>query len=444
MYKQYLSLLLLFFLWQIESSAQFVASDTLVLQTKISINHTNATLYEILNEIEENYGINFSYANNLISLDATRSISFKEQTLEKVLNEIFKRSTITYKVIGKRVVLIKEDLISNLVTSVSRVVPIDTNSFGILSKNRDVKEIKNVGAGERTTGSANSIKGSGRSVKKSSKEESGGILKFWRYKFKRTRDSTITLDSLSQINDNSSGKRFYFSKMNKEDKYSLAISFMAGPSCTKLYSDNQEGKAIISERGQESHLTGTNSEIILNYHITPSLSIGQGLGLLKMGEKGSLCFKDTDSRRGYMSRDSGYYYDVYNYSNKFSYLTLPLVAAYNYYWKKFFTGFQAGLKPCILLSKGKDLEYYNYDYYFNYENSSSWRQKDMLAPQKIAYREFNLAYSFQAEIGYRLKNISIATGFGYNRFLFSTYKNSAPLKEKRSLPGISLGLRYHF
>jgi hypothetical protein len=445
MYKQYFTLLLLFLFLQIKSSAQFVASDTLVLQTKISIYHTKATLYDILNEIEEKYGINFSYANNLISLDATRSINFKEQTLEKVLDEIFKRSTITYKVIGKRVVLIKEDLTNNLVTSAAPIVPVDTNSFRITGKNSNAKEIKNVRAGEQNTEIKNNIGGFMETGKKTSKQEFSAVLKFHKYKFRRTRDSTVTWDSLLLINKKSGiKKQFYSPVMSKGDRYSLAINFMAGPSLRKLYSDNPEGKDIINQRGQETHLTGMNAEVILSYHFSSSFSIGQGVGLLKMGEEGSLCFKDADSRRRNICRDSGYYYDVYNYSNKFSYLTLPIVAGYNFYWKKFFTRFQAGLKPCVLLSKGKELEYYNYAYYFNYGNSSSWRQKDMTAPEKIAYREFNLAWAFQAEIGYRLKSISISTGLGYNRFLFSTYKNPAPLKEKRSLPGITLGLKYHF
>jgi hypothetical protein len=445
MYKQYFILLLLFLLLQIKTSAQFVASDTLVLQTKISINLSQASLYEILNEIEERYGINFSYANNLISLDAKKSINFKEQTLEKVLDEIFKRSTITYKVIGKRVVLIKEDLTNNLVTSASPIIHIDTNNFRLSSKSTSTQEIKKIPVVKGGARNRNNIKGFKKSGKKTSGDEFRTVLKIGKYKFKRTRDSTLTWDSLILLDAEARAKKhFQFRNISKEDRYSLAFNFIAGPSLKKLQSNNQEGKGIISQRGQENPSTGFNSEVIMNYNLTPRISFGQGIGLLVMGEKGSLYYQDTDFRRGHVCNDSVNYYDVYNYSNNFSYLTLPIVTGFSHHWKKFFVRFQGGLKPSFLMGKGKDLEYYNYAYYFDYENSSSWRQKNMEAPVKIAYRAFNLAYSFQAELGYKLGKISVSAGLAYNRFLLSTYKDSAPLKEKRYLPGIALSVRYHF
>jgi hypothetical protein len=442
MYKIYFILLLLFLHLNIKSSAQFDARDTLVLQTKISIHHTQISLYDILNEIEEKYGINFSYANNLVSLDSKRTIDFKEQTLECVLNEIFKRSTITYKVIGKRVVLIKEDTTDNLLTTTSSG-GIDTNNFSKANKRKGNYKIRN--RGSRSTKNRKFYSGKTNIHKgeiSRGKPNSGFI--FSKHTIKRTIDSTITWDSLLVLKSHSFIKHHGFPDINETDKFSLSINFMAGPSLRKLNSNNPEGNDIKDQRSQEKHLTGFNNEIMINYNITPKFSLGLGVGLLKMGEHGTLYYNDKDSGRRNICRDSIYYYDTYDYNNKYSYLTLPITVSYAYYFKSFFIQVKGGFIPSFLLTKGEKLVYCNYSYYFDYENSSSRKQKDMVPPAKIDYREFNLAYTLHADLGYRFEKISISAGFSYYRFLFSSYNNHCPLKEKRYLPAISIGARYYF
>jgi hypothetical protein len=439
MYKKYFIVFLLFLLWQIRSSAQFVASDTLVLQTKISIQRSQISLYEILNEIEEKYGINFSYANNLISLDALINVNFKDQTLEKVLDEIFNKSTITYKVIGKRVVLIKD---SQTDPSVSLVQIKDTNSSTFDSDSRTGKNKYN----KKSSTAITSFKWLMHKRKKIHLNEViSDFFKSSKPSFKSTRDSTLTWDSSLSTSFNEKIKNYvHLPPQYYQRKYSLILNYVTGPSIRKLYSDSDEGNYIISQREQETILPGYKYELILNYNFTPNFSIGHGFGLLKMGERGKFLYTDNDNRRKNVCKGDSTYYDSYEYYNNFSYLTLPFTAGYSIERRNFFLQIRTGISLCLLLSKGIELKYFNYEYYFDYGNSSSRRQRDMEVPLQIDYRAMNLACLFQGELGYRFGKISVSAGVSETRFLFSTYNNRTPLKEKRSLPGFTFGVQYHF
>lgn len=76
-----------------------------LLETRVSLQYTEASLERIIKDIRKNYRINFSYVNNLIPLEKKVSISIKNQSLKVALDEIFKDIEVGYQVVGNQIVL---------------------------------------------------------------------------------------------------------------------------------------------------------------------------------------------------------------------------------------------------------------------------------------------------------------------------------------------------
>src|SRR5687768_11093311 len=77
---------------------QLQATDTLPDEQKISLVREVATLKEILKEVERQTQFRFFYNHQQVDVTRTLSINLKEATLFQALEEIFKSTSIVYKV----------------------------------------------------------------------------------------------------------------------------------------------------------------------------------------------------------------------------------------------------------------------------------------------------------------------------------------------------------
>ncbi len=72
---------------------------------KVSLNCRNTPLKEVLEGLEERYGIQFIYSEQFVTLDHHVSLNARRRPLEQVLEELFRHSGIEYRLIGGRVAL---------------------------------------------------------------------------------------------------------------------------------------------------------------------------------------------------------------------------------------------------------------------------------------------------------------------------------------------------
>lgn len=75
------------------------------LEKKVSLNVNNESVQSILDQLEKQYHIQFTYSKDFIALKHKVSVSFKNKSLRKVLRKIFRKVQIDYKLIGHQIAL---------------------------------------------------------------------------------------------------------------------------------------------------------------------------------------------------------------------------------------------------------------------------------------------------------------------------------------------------
>ena len=101
--KMKLTLLLLF-------SALFglQANNSYAQKAKISLDVDNASIEEIIDDIESNTRFNFIYNTEHVNLQRKLSLHVEKENIEIVLNRLFRNTDTNYKVKGTQVVLWKD------------------------------------------------------------------------------------------------------------------------------------------------------------------------------------------------------------------------------------------------------------------------------------------------------------------------------------------------
>ncbi|MCK9641159.1 MAG: TonB-dependent receptor [Prolixibacteraceae bacterium] len=83
-----------------------VSASVYSQQTKLSISVKDATVKEVLKQIEEQSEFYFLYKNVDIDVNRVVSIDEKEKSVESILNQIFSGTTVTYEVVNRQIVLV--------------------------------------------------------------------------------------------------------------------------------------------------------------------------------------------------------------------------------------------------------------------------------------------------------------------------------------------------
>lgn len=101
------SVLLAGFLFQANAEASYSQS------ARISIEMNNATVEEVLNEIEAKSEFYFLYNNKLVDVDRRVSVDVNAENIESVLQNLFKGTDVVYRIADKQIVLSRKDLAQN-------------------------------------------------------------------------------------------------------------------------------------------------------------------------------------------------------------------------------------------------------------------------------------------------------------------------------------------
>lgn len=83
------------------ASASSVYSQT----ARISIEMRNATVEDVLNEIEKSSQFHFIYNNKLVNVDRTVNVDFSNESIESILKKVFKSTDIEYSINDKQIIL---------------------------------------------------------------------------------------------------------------------------------------------------------------------------------------------------------------------------------------------------------------------------------------------------------------------------------------------------
>lgn len=105
----------------------------------ISIEMNNATVEEVLNEIEMNSGYHFLYNNQLIDVDRKVSVKADADNIESVLHDLFDGTNVAYKIVNKQIVLGPKQNYSVAETKVIKGNIVDNNGDPIIGANIRVK-----------------------------------------------------------------------------------------------------------------------------------------------------------------------------------------------------------------------------------------------------------------------------------------------------------------
>jgi len=78
-------------------------------QTKLSISLKGATIRDVLKTVENQSEFFFLYKNENIDVNRTVNVDIKEKSVEYLLNQIFKGTTVSYEVVNQQIVLIDKE-----------------------------------------------------------------------------------------------------------------------------------------------------------------------------------------------------------------------------------------------------------------------------------------------------------------------------------------------
>lgn len=79
-----------------------------LLNQKVNLHYQEATIVEVLQHIQQEYGIHFSYLNNEIPESVKVNINMQDQPLYLALDKILEETTLSYQVVSGQVILKKD------------------------------------------------------------------------------------------------------------------------------------------------------------------------------------------------------------------------------------------------------------------------------------------------------------------------------------------------
>lgn len=83
-----------------------VSASVYSQQTKLSISLQNASVKEVLKQIEDQSEFFFLYKNENIDVNRIVNVDIKEKSIEYLLDQVFKGTTVSYEVVNRQIVLV--------------------------------------------------------------------------------------------------------------------------------------------------------------------------------------------------------------------------------------------------------------------------------------------------------------------------------------------------
>src|ERR1700761_1722672 len=80
----------------------------MVFEKKISISKEHASIESILIRIEDKADIRFVYTNNLFDIDKKVSVNYHDETLGRILNDLFEGDGIAFRFVDKNFIVLRK------------------------------------------------------------------------------------------------------------------------------------------------------------------------------------------------------------------------------------------------------------------------------------------------------------------------------------------------
>ncbi|MDD2226501.1 MAG: carboxypeptidase-like regulatory domain-containing protein, partial [Dysgonamonadaceae bacterium] len=93
--------------------SQGFAKNSYAQDTRLSLNIENQPIQEILEIIEEQTEFRFMYDATVVDLNQRKSIKCKNQSVAKILDDLFKDSGISYKIDDRQIALSRSEILNN-------------------------------------------------------------------------------------------------------------------------------------------------------------------------------------------------------------------------------------------------------------------------------------------------------------------------------------------
>lgn len=113
------------------------SANTYAQEHRITLSIENGTFYDVVSQIEKQSEFMFFYKSEEIDNTQKINLNVKDKLISEVLNEIMKNSDLTYKVMGKHIVITKKGIVTEQQQTVKIITGtvIDTNGMPIVGAN---------------------------------------------------------------------------------------------------------------------------------------------------------------------------------------------------------------------------------------------------------------------------------------------------------------------
>lgn len=139
--KKLLLTMKLCLLFLLISAASLMANSGYSQNTTLSIHLKNATLRDLITEVEKQSEFIFVFYDNAVDLDRQIDVEADNQTVDKILDKIFKSSELTYRIFDRQIGLGKRDPVTGeigLPTSLDKLLAADKKLTGVVKDNKGV------------------------------------------------------------------------------------------------------------------------------------------------------------------------------------------------------------------------------------------------------------------------------------------------------------------
>ena len=133
--KKLLLTMKLCLLFLLISAASLMANSGYSQNTTLSIHLKNATLRDLISEVEKQSEFIFVFYDKVVDLDKKIDVQVDNQTVDKVLDKIFTSSELTYRIFDRQIGLGKRNPVTgeiDLPTSLEKLIVADTKLTGIV------------------------------------------------------------------------------------------------------------------------------------------------------------------------------------------------------------------------------------------------------------------------------------------------------------------------
>lgn len=111
------------------STASLLANNGYSQNTMLSINVKECTLGELIEQLENQSEFIFVYYNDAVNLDLKVSVNVKNQTVDKILDSVFKGTNNTYKIYDRQIAIGKKDSRGKEIYPVIKEMPQQTRAI---------------------------------------------------------------------------------------------------------------------------------------------------------------------------------------------------------------------------------------------------------------------------------------------------------------------------